>query len=57
MRNDDHPALWRWASGHRVPGSSLGVGVRVAMTEVSLPRALIIERLPAPEIGDQDNCA
>ena len=57
MRNDDHPALWRWASGHRVPGSSLWVGVIVAMTEVSLPRALIIERLPAQETGDQDNCA
>ena len=57
MRNDDDPALWRWASGHRVPGSSLWVGVIVAMTEVSLPRALIIERLPAQETGDQDNCA
>lgn len=54
MGNDGHPALWRQASGHRVPGSSLWVGVTVAMTELSLLRALIIERLPAQETGDQE---
>ena len=40
----------------RVPGASLRVGVTVAVAGVSLPRALIIERLPAQETGDQDNC-
>lgn len=40
----------------RVPDASLRVGITVAVAGVSLPRALIIERLPAQETGDQDNC-